>query len=180
MWHDHCSRNLFPRRSHLQCNCKVFFCVLFNSKSYGKDVAQEMIKRTYRLPGTKPDHIFFDNNCSIAKAVKSDPFFQDIGLTVDVFHFKCKHSEKDRFCQENCNPAAYPELLGEGQQQWYFNSSVAEQTNSWLGGYHAICREMTVHRYNFFLDEMIRRRNLITLDKLIKGTQEPGTWPLLT
>lgn len=76
---------------------------------------QEMIKRTYRMPGTKPDHIFFDNNCTLGKAVKNDSFFKNIGLTVDVFHFKCKHSEKDRFCQENCNPVAYPELLGEGK-----------------------------------------------------------------
>jgi len=98
-----------------------------------------MIKRMYRLPGSMPDHIFYDNNCTIAKMVKDDPIFKNVGLTVDVFHFKCKHSEKDTFCQENCNPAAYPELLGTGTQPWYFNSSVAEQTNAWLGGYHAIC-----------------------------------------
>ncbi|KAF8799170.1 hypothetical protein BYT27DRAFT_7228010 [Phlegmacium glaucopus] len=138
----------------------------------------EMIKRTYRIPGTKPDHIFFDNNCTLGKAVKSDPFFRNIGLTVDVFHFKCKHSEKDKYCQENCNPIAYPELLGEGDKQWYFNSSVAEQTNSWMGGYQAICREMRVDRYNFFLDEMIRRRNIMTLAKLAK--EQPGTWPIHT
>src|SRR6266508_4900694 len=103
---------------------------------------KEMIKRTYRIPGTMLDHIFYDNNCHIAKMVKNDPVFQSVGLTVDVFHFKCKHSERDAFCQENCNPAAYPELLGTDGQQWYFNSSVVEQTNAWLGGYLAICREM--------------------------------------
>jgi len=69
-----------------------------------------MIKRVYRLPGTIPDHIFFDNNCTIARMVKNDPYFQNIGLIVDVFHFKCKHSEEDTFCQSNCNPAAYLEL----------------------------------------------------------------------
>ena len=139
---------------------------------------QEMIKRTYRIASTKPNHIFFDNNCTLGKAVKDDPFFKDIALTVDVFHFKCKHSEKDQFCQENCNPVAYPELLGEGLKQWYFNSSIAEQTNSWFGGYQAICREMRVDRYNFFFDEMIRRRNIMTLARLTKepGTN-PGTWP---
>lgn len=30
--------------------------------------------------------------------------FKNVRLTVDVFHFKCKHSEKDVFCQEHCNP----------------------------------------------------------------------------
>jgi hypothetical protein len=137
-----------------------------------------MIKKVYRLPGTMPDHIFFDNNCTLAKMVKNDPDFKNVGLTVDVFHFKCKHSEKDTFCQSNCNPVAYPELLGSGAQQWYFNSSVAEQTNAWIGGYHSICREMEVHRYNFFLDEMIRRRNLITLERLNKGGFRPGVHPV--
>jgi len=77
-----------------------------------------------------PEHIFFDNNCSLAKVVKDDPVFQNVGLTVDVFHFKCKHQETDTFCQMHCNPAAYPELQGEGNKAWYFNSSVVEQ---WYG-----------------------------------------------
>ena len=137
-----------------------------------------MIKRTYRLPGTMPEHIFFDNNCSIKKIVKNDPVFDKVGLTVDVFHFKCKHSEEDLFCQSNCNPSAYPELLGENGKAWFFNSSVAEQTNAWLGGYQSICREMTAHRFNFFLDEMIRRRNIITKKKLAKEGSQPKTWPI--
>lgn len=136
-----------------------------------------MIKRTYRLPGSMPEHIFFDNNCSLAKGVKNDPIFQNVGLTVDVFHFKCKHRETDTFCQMHCNPAAYPELQGEGNKAWYFNSSIAEQTNGWLGGYQAICREMHVDRYNFFLDEIVRRRNIMTKERLARTKQQPGTWP---
>ncbi len=92
-----------------------------------------------------------------------------------MFHFKCKHSERDAFCQENCNPAAYPELLGIDGQQWYFNSSVAEQTNVWLCGYLAICWEMEVQHYNFFPDEMVRRRNVSTIKKLRLNGAEPGT-----
>lgn len=136
-----------------------------------------MIKRTYRIPGTMPEHIFFDNNCKIAAIVANNPVFKNVGLTVDVFHFKCKHSKQDTFCQENCNPAAYPELLGEGNKHWYFNSSIAEQTNAWFGGYQAICREMRVDRYNFFLDEMVCRRNLMTIEKLQKEGCSPSTWP---
>jgi hypothetical protein len=49
-----------------------------------------MVKRTFH-GDIKPDHIFFDNNCTLAKMVKDDPFFANIGLTVDVFHFKAKH-----------------------------------------------------------------------------------------
>ena len=138
-----------------------------------------MIKQTYRLPGTMPDHIFFDNNCQLAKIVKDDEAFKNVGLSVDVFHFKCKHSEKDTFCQENCNPVSFPELLGEDDKGWYFNSSIAEQTNVWLGGYHSVCREMLVDKYTFFLDEMIMRRNQMTQECLKKEGKKPANWPQL-
>ncbi|KAF8182922.1 hypothetical protein BJ912DRAFT_1023308 [Pholiota molesta] len=126
----------------------------------------EFIKRTFRIDNQKPNHIFFDNNCMLAKHTKGDPFFKNIGLTVDVFHFNCKHSIKDTFCQSNCNPVIYPELLGTNGKAWYFNSSIAEQTNVWLGGFHSILREMGVDRYNFFLDQMILQRNKLTYEKL--------------
>ncbi|KAF8832965.1 hypothetical protein BDN67DRAFT_862922, partial [Paxillus ammoniavirescens] len=44
---------------------------------------------------------------------------------------------------------------------FYFNSSIAEQTNVWFGGFHNICWEMTPTKYDFFLDEMIIRRNRV-------------------
>jgi hypothetical protein len=84
-----------------------------------------MIKCTF-YGDIKPDHIFFNNNCTLTKMVKEDPYFKDIGLTVDVFHFKCKHLETDTFCQTHCNPAAFPELALENGEGWYFNSSIAE------------------------------------------------------
>jgi len=136
-----------------------------------------MIKHTFH-EDIKPDHIFFNNNCKLASMVQDnkDPFFNNIGLTVDVFHFKSKHSETDVFCQENCNPAAYPELISKDNKGWYFNSSIAEQTNVWLGGYHAICHKMLVHKYAFFLDEMILCRNCMTREKLAKEGQSPCNW----
>jgi hypothetical protein len=124
-----------------------------------------------------PDHIFFDNNCSLAKHVQNDPDFNNVGLTVDVFHFSCKHSITDEFCQTNCNPALFPELLGKDGKGWYFNSSIAEQTNVWLGGFHAIVREMLHDKYNFFLDEMILLRNRMTRAKLAKGEHCPMSRP---
>ena len=141
-------------------------------------VLQEMIKRMFHND-IKPDHIFFDNNCTLAKMVKDDPFFKDVGLMVNVFHFKSKHSESDTFCQEHCNPAAYPELTSEDGKGWYFNSSIAEQTNVWLGGYHSICREMLMDKYIFFLDEMILRRNHMTREKLSSEGKCPNNWPYI-
>ena len=115
---------------------------------------QESVER-FCMCGPKPTHIFYDNNCKLKYLVKDDQQWQDINLSVDVFHFNCKHSVKDVFCQTNCNPVMFPELLGENGKGWYFNSSIAEQTNVWLGGFHAIDREMLVDRFNFFLDQMI-------------------------
>ncbi len=134
-----------------------------------------MIKRTYRN-GFMPNHIIFDNNCSVAKHVRNNPDFENVGLAVDVFHYSCKHSVKDTFCQQNCNPADFPKLRGVDGKGWYFNTSIAEQTNVWLGGFLAICREMTADKYDFFLDEMIIMRNRLTLDKLQKKGLEPSMW----
>ena len=36
------------------------------------------------MHGTMPDHIFFDNNCQLAKIVEDDPDFANFGLSVDV------------------------------------------------------------------------------------------------
>lgn len=131
-----------------------------------------MIICTYRIKGLMPSHIFFDNNCTLGKMVKHNPVFKDICLTVDVFHFTCKHSESDTFCQQNYNPHAFPELMHD-DGGWYFNSSIAEQTNVWLGGYHSMCHEMLVDKYNFFLDEMIAKKNRMTKAKLVKGGMNP-------
>jgi len=125
-----------------------------------------------------PNHIFFDNNCQLAKLVKNDPDFTNVGLSVDVFHFKSKHKLMDTFCQENCNPAKFPELTGLGNKGWYFNSSIAKQTNVWLGGYHSMCREMLVDKYNFFLDEMILCCNHMTYRKLQLSGDKPQNWPI--
>ena len=119
----------------------------------------------------------FDSNCRLKLHVDKtqDPFWKNIALTVDVFHFKSKHSEQDIYCQTHCNPAAYPELKTD-DGGWFFNSSIAEQTNVWLANYNSICREMRHDRFNFFLDEMIIRRNKKTKAKLEKDGYMPNYW----
>jgi hypothetical protein len=61
----------------------------------------------------------------------------------------------------------YPELQDD-DGNWFFNTSVAEQTNAWLGGYSSIIREMLPDKYDFFLDEMIRLHNAEVLQRLEK------------
>ena len=41
-----------------------------------------------------------------------------------------------------------------------------------------MCREMIQEKFNFFLDEMIMRRNRNTLGKLEKDGQQPLYWDL--
>lgn len=103
-------------------------------------------------------------------------YFSNCAFPVDVFHCKSKHKETDVFCATWCNPAAYPDLITD-EQKWRFNSSIAEQTNAWFEGYQAIMREMRVERYNFFLDEMIRRRNDATSESLGRKGHLPHLIP---
>ncbi|KAG2074202.1 hypothetical protein BDR04DRAFT_1151294 [Suillus decipiens] len=70
----------------------------------------EMIKRVFCDESIKPSHIFYDNNCTLLYHVCNDPYFKDVGLSVNVFHFQCKHLVKDAWCQEHCNPAHFDEL----------------------------------------------------------------------
>ncbi|KAF8193272.1 hypothetical protein K438DRAFT_1589761, partial [Mycena galopus ATCC 62051] len=136
------------------------------------------VQKTFSVPRAfKPEHFIYDTNCNAKQQVLARPeewsWFLDVGMTVDVFHFLHKHKVGHEFCQEHCSPADHPELMGPDGTSWFFNTSIAEQTNVWLGGYHSICREMLPVKYNFFLDEMIRLRNEITVAKLAADGHNP-------
>ncbi|KAE9382721.1 hypothetical protein BT96DRAFT_786595, partial [Gymnopus androsaceus JB14] len=118
-----------------------------------------------------PEVCFYDNNCRLYRYLNAhdDPIKEELCLPVDPFHWKCKHKKTDIECAVHCNPCRFPELREDTEDQngkWVFNSSVAEQNNVWLGGYLALVREMGFVKYNFFLDEMIRRKNELILAKL--------------
>ncbi|KAL0061742.1 hypothetical protein AAF712_011415 [Marasmius tenuissimus] len=133
-----------------------------------------------------PEHFIYDTNCILSQYVRGvnvpphiRDFFAHIKLAVDVFHFKCKHKESDQYCQLHCNPYAFPELMyrnEKGDEKWYFNTSVAEQTNTWFGRYQSMCREMGGVFYEFFLNEMIRLRNQETKEKLEEQELNPSHW----
>ena len=132
------------------------------------------------MPLALPNFIFFDNACKLrAHMVRnSDNYFTSrSALVVDVFHFKSKHKATDTACQEFCNPAGYPELRNP-DNTWVFNSSAAEQANSWFGLFHSIVREMTADKYNFFLDEVIQIRNHVQHKELARQGYAPVLRPL--
>lgn len=130
-----------------------------------------MVNHVYSLPrARKINHLIYDSACTAKKTLKNRDdaaWWSTVALTVDTFHFRTKHKVTDSYCQTNCNPADYPELM-DGDR-WYFNSSACEQTNSWFGGYNAIVREMKATKYNYFLDEVIMRRNAFNVARLAKG-----------
>ncbi|KAJ7699399.1 hypothetical protein B0H16DRAFT_1836555 [Mycena metata] len=150
--------------------------------SEAPNAVREFWMKLYPTKASLPGVLWHDNNCSIVKMLRNDPdeyhrdYFEDIALPVDVFHFKCKHKETDLDCGTNCNPYRWPELRTE-DGKWRFNSSAAEQTNAWFGGFQSIVREMTVERYNFFLDEMIKRRNRTLVQDLRRRGKHPNNLP---
>lgn len=106
-----------------------------------------------------------------------DTYFDACALRVDVFHMKTKHKESDDKCNRLCNPALFKDLIVDNK--WRFNSSAAEITNAWFGGFQSMVREMQVDRYNFFLDEMIKRRNRMTVHELTRRHARPYQIPLV-
>ncbi|KAG1724071.1 hypothetical protein EDB19DRAFT_1897954 [Suillus lakei] len=135
----------------------------FGRKCTHNEQLIEMIKHVFCDETIKLSHIFYNNNCTLSYMVHDDPYFQNVGLSVD--------------CQEHCNPAFFDKLKGD-DNTWLFNSSIAEQTNVWFGGYHSICCEMIADCYTFFLDEMIIQKNHLLKVKLASQQWSPGNWPL--
>lgn len=136
-----------------------------------------MLHKKHLVPGSMPTYVHYDNNCTLFKhcaATPGEDLHLRVGLPVDVFHWTCKHKKTDTECSYHCNPHTFPELLKDETGGWYFNSSRAEQTNVWFGGYHAIIREMGAVKYAFFLDEMILQKNILTREKLERDGCMPG------
>jgi hypothetical protein len=129
-----------------------------------------------------PNVLWHDNNCNIVKMLHNNPdeyrrnYFENVALPVDVFHFKYKHKDSDIDCGANCNPYIWPELRTT-DGKWRFNSSAAEQTNAWFGGFQSMVQEMQVERYDFFLDEMIKRRNRVLVKDLQRRGKQPHSIP---
>ncbi|KAJ7126519.1 hypothetical protein C8R43DRAFT_1134848 [Mycena crocata] len=115
---------------------------------------KDFLKATFppEYPGSMPSYMFYDNNCSFLKHLRScgDTYFDN----------------------ENCNPAQFLELIGENGK-WVFNSSAAEQANVWFGKFQNTVQEMPALRFNFFLDEMIALHNEETDAELTKQNQKP-------
>ncbi|KAF8904355.1 hypothetical protein CPB85DRAFT_1416528 [Mucidula mucida] len=122
--------------------------------------------------------MFYDNNCHVKKVIMSlnDHHFDGVALPVDVFHMKTKHKDSDDLvCSQECNPANFPDLYHD--KKWRFNSSAAEVMNGWFGGFRSVVQEMQRDRYNFFLDEMIKRRNRMLVLELRKHHRRPYLIP---
>nr|GAT48907.1 predicted protein [Mycena chlorophos] len=157
------------RRTHNEELCVMSCGVIVGRATFdGSEAPNGVVtfwKRLFPTRKSLPQVMWHDNNCRIVKKLRKegDRYFSACTLPVDVFHFKCKHKESDGNCGLFCNPYIY-EALRASDGKWRFNSSATEQTNAWFGGFQAIVQEMAVERYDFFLDEIIRRRNAYTVE----------------
>ncbi|KAF4621827.1 hypothetical protein D9613_012149 [Agrocybe pediades] len=150
------------------CGIILSRATLFGSESVS--AVYDFAKATFPTAESTPELFIYDNSCNLDAHIKAQGYqhFQHTVFLVDVFHFRSKHRETDRHFQENCNPAMYPEIF-EGDK-WKINTSICEQTNRWLGGYQAILRDMEGTRFNFYLDEMVKRYNRFKVRDLeVKG-----------
>lgn len=85
----------------------------------------------------------------------------------------------DDYCGTHCNPYNFPKLMytdASGDDQWYFNTSVTEQTNAWFGRYHTICCEMGGIFYEFFLNQLILMHNEEKKTELENNGFNPTYW----
>ncbi|KAJ7167590.1 hypothetical protein C8R46DRAFT_1093498 [Mycena filopes] len=174
------------RRTHNEQLC-VGSCgvILGRATFYGSEApngVREFWMKLFPTQRSLPQVMWHDNNCRLVAMLRNDTdsklsnYFNSCALPVDVFHFKCKHKESDVECGKNCNPYLWPELRTE-DGKWRFNSSAAEQTNAWFGGFQSMVREMQADRYDFFLDEMIRRRNISIIKSLGQKGRAPHSIP---
>ncbi|KZO90569.1 hypothetical protein CALVIDRAFT_490265 [Calocera viscosa TUFC12733] len=139
----------------------------------------DMLRAVFSTRNSVPDILFYDNNCHLRRHLQTlqPNHFEHMGQPVDVFHFKAKHSEKDDYCGQHCNPLLFPDIYDAPSKTWFFNSSAAEQTNAWLNGYHSIVHDLDATCFDFFLDEMIKERNRFLLHTLQQQGKHPHLIP---
>ncbi|KAJ6622435.1 hypothetical protein B0H10DRAFT_1788018, partial [Mycena sp. CBHHK59/15] len=161
----------------------TFLCLnSLHARGIPLTIFQEFWMKLWPTKASLPTVLWHDNNCSIVKMLCNEPdeykrtYFDHVALPVDIFHFKCKHKETDLDCGANCNLYLWADLHTE-DGKWRFNSSTAEQTNTWFGGFQSMVQEMPVERYNFFLDEMIKRRNCALVKDLHRRQKAPHNIP---
>ncbi|KAL0579480.1 hypothetical protein V5O48_002522 [Marasmius crinis-equi] len=152
-------------------------CTFYNSEALNG--VKDFLKTVYppEYPGAHPCYFFYDHACGLLRHIRKekDDYFKDSAWVVDVFHARVHHKDDgDTYCNINNNPAGFPELL-QPDGTWTFNSSAAEQVNSWFGGYQAILKEMTRDRYHFLCDELIFLRNRWLTEEL----ESTGHYPAL-
>ncbi|KAH9809233.1 hypothetical protein DFH28DRAFT_905872 [Melampsora americana] len=137
----------------------------FHSESVS--AVRDFILRTF--PHQMPQVCFYDNACKLVEHIyhggEEYTAFLNTVFPVDPFHFR-GHKASDDFCQHDTDPKLFPELQESGN--WIFNSSAAEMTNVWYGGFASVARSMSAIRFNFMMEDMIERRNDWLIRRLAK------------
>lgn len=92
-----------------------------------------------------PEYTFYDKACILLRHLRKqgDTYFEGkMAFVVDIFHaWKC-HKGTDKYCNKHCNPAKFAEVFINNK--CVFNTSAAEQTNAWFGGFATIVAQMHI------------------------------------
>ncbi|TCD59926.1 Hsp70 chaperone [Steccherinum ochraceum] len=155
--------------------------ILARATMYGSEApngVRSFLEGGFPTRSSLPTILYYDSACNFLAhcMAQDDHRYDHITMPVDAFHAKTKHKETDMFCNQHCNPAQF-EFLFDDRDKWRFNSSAAEMTNAWFGGFAAIVREMRPARYDFFLDEMIKRKNRAIVARLAASKAFPDELP---
>ena len=137
--------------SSFNCGVICSYKEIFRSESLSQTTS--FILDTIGSMDTSPNFISYDDGCHLSRYVNNTKNIIEVTerfltlktktIVVDRFHF-AGHKTTDRYCQANCNPNLFPELI-------HLNTSRAEEINSWFSRFKHQLKHMNRERYLFFL-----------------------------
>lgn len=116
-----------------------------------------------------PTLMFYRNACQLYSHIRLHPQdahrFRNM-IMPDVAHQTGPHNGPQRpyYLDHHANHLLAGLKTPNGG--WRFNSETTQSINAWVGTFAPMCRHMHSTKYNFFLEEMIRLRNELTLNKI--------------
>ena len=149
-------------------NCGIIasYKEIYKSESIQQVVS--FLLDTIQNMSLSPKTIVYDNGCHLKQFIedKNNKHFKiktdrlnnlkSKLIVVDRFHF-AKHSKKNKFCVEFCDPDKHIDLEE-------VNTSIAESTNKWFSCYKYSCKHMNRDRYKFFIYIICNDYNKSLLD----------------
>jgi len=147
------------------CGVPVAYDKLYKSESETQVFA--FLEKVWpdELAYCRPDYFAYDRACFLLRHLVTSHvesrWLRSTRFIVDAWHY-IGHRVDDIVCRARCNPApsdgSQPDLIieetnqqGRTVQKRAFNTEMAEQLNSWFGGYKGVLNRMTDYNFDFFV-----------------------------